>query len=83
MIRTPNKLGVEGNFLNVIKGVYEKPALAGVVQWIEHQPSKQRITGSIPSQGTCLGCGPSTQEEACERQLHIDVSPSLFCLKIK
>ena len=31
-------------------------ALAGVAQWIEHQPEKLRVSGSIPSQGTCLGC---------------------------
>ena len=33
-------------------------ALAGVAQWIEHWPVNQRVTGSIPSQGTCLGCRP-------------------------
>ena len=33
-------------------------ALAGVAQWIGHQPVNQRIAGSIPSQGTCLGCRP-------------------------
>ena len=33
-------------------------ALAGVAQWIECQPANQGVTGSIPSQGTCLGCGP-------------------------
>ena len=31
-------------------------ALVGVGQWIEHQPANQRVTGSIPSQDTCLGC---------------------------
>ena len=30
------------------------PALTGVAQWIECRPVKQRVTGSIPSQGTCL-----------------------------
>ena len=30
-------------------------ALAGVVQWIEHQPANLVIAGLIPSQGTCLG----------------------------
>ena len=38
-----------------------KRALAGVAQWIEHQTANQGVTGSIPSQGTCLGCGPSPQ----------------------
>ena len=33
-------------------------ALAGVAQWIECQPVNQMVAGSIPCQGTCLGCGP-------------------------
>ena len=33
----------------------------GVAQWIECWPVHQRVTGSIPSQGTCLGCGPGSQ----------------------
>ena len=36
----------------------EEPALAGVAQWIERLPMSQKITGSIPSQDTCLGCRP-------------------------
>ena len=36
-------------------------ALAGVAQWTECRPANQRVTGSIPSQGTCLGCGPGPQ----------------------
>ena len=32
-------------------------ALAGVAQWIEPWTTKQRVTSSIPSQGTCLGAG--------------------------
>ena len=35
-----------------------KLVLAGVAQWIEYQPVKQRVANLIPSQGTCLGCGP-------------------------
>ena len=38
-----------------------KIALAGVAQWIECWPSNQRVSGSILSQGTCLGCGPGPQ----------------------
>ena len=30
-------------------------ALAGVAQWIECHAANQRVTGSICSQGTCLG----------------------------
>ena len=36
-------------------------ALAGVAQWIKHRPVNQRVTSSIPSQGTCLGSGPGPQ----------------------
>ena len=36
-------------------------ALAGVAQWIECWPVNQRVTGLIPSQGTCLGCWPRPQ----------------------
>ena len=48
-------------------------ALAGVAQWIEYWPVNQRVAGSIPSQGTCLGYRPGPQLEVCERQ-PIDVS---------
>ena len=33
----------------------KKMSLAGVAQWIECWPVNQRVSGSIPSQGTCLG----------------------------
>ena len=56
------------------------PALAGVAQWIEHQPKNQKVTGSIPSQGTCLCWGPGPWLGACERQPHIDASLPLFFL---
>ena len=29
-----------------------------MAQWIELRPANQRVTGLIPSQGTCLGCCP-------------------------
>ena len=45
-----------------------KIALAGVAQWIGHPPTNQKVTSLIPSQGTCLGCGPGPQLLACERQ---------------
>ena len=34
------------------------PSLARVAQWFDLWPANQRVTGLIPSQGTCLGCGP-------------------------
>ena len=55
-----------------------RSALAGVAQWIEHWPANQRVTGSIPSQGTCLGCGPGPLCGVHEKQPHIDVSLILF-----
>ena len=36
-------------------------ALAGVAQWIKHQPTDQRVTGLFPSQGTRLACEPGPQ----------------------
>ena len=53
-------------------------ALAGVAQWIECRPANQRVASSIPSQGTCLGCGPGPQWRPCKRQPHTDVSLPLF-----
>ena len=57
---------------------YSYMALAGVAQWIEHWPANQRVAGSIPSQGTCLACGPGPQCGVCESQPHIDVFLPLF-----
>ena len=51
-----------------------KGALAGVAQWIECWPANQRVTNSIPSQGTCLAFRAGPQLGVCERQPHIDVS---------
>ena len=53
-------------------------ALAGMAQWIEHQTANQRVTGSIPSQSTCLGCGPGPQWGMLEKQPHIGGSLPLF-----
>ena len=35
-----------------------KRVLTGVAQWIKRWPVNQKVTSSIPSQGTCLGCRP-------------------------
>ena len=42
-------------------------SLAGVTLQIKHQPVNPKITGSIPSQGTRLGCEPGPQYGACKR----------------
>ena len=36
-------------------------AMSGIARWIKHRPENQRVAGSIPSQGRCLGCGPGLQ----------------------
>ena len=51
-------------------------ALAGVAQWMEHQPVSQKVTGSVPHQGTCVGFGPGPQLGLYKRQ-PIGFSPSL------
>ena len=54
-------------------------ALAGVAYWIEHWPADWKVTGSIPSQGTCLGCRPGPWLGVYERQLvSINVFLPLF-----
>ena len=62
----------------ISQGKSSQPVLAGVAQQIEHQPHRQGVAGSIPSPGTCLGCGPGPQLEARERQPHFDVSLPLL-----
>ena len=34
--------------------------LAGVAHWTECWPVNQKVIGLIPSQGTCLDCGPGS-----------------------
>ena len=55
-------------------------ALISVTQYVEHWPLKWRVTGSIPGQGTCLGCRPGfwARWGACERQ-PIDISLTCQC----
>ena len=57
----------------------KKKASAHVAQRIEHhQPANQRVNVWIPSQGTCLGCGPGPWLGASVSQPHTDVSLPLF-----
>ena len=56
----------------------DQQSLAGVAQWVEHWPVNPKVSCSIPSQGTCLCCGPGTWLWACERQ-PIDVSLAHWC----
>ena len=36
-------------------------ALTRVALWVGHCPTNRKVAGSIPGQGTCLGCGPGPQ----------------------
>ena len=54
--RVPNKMDPERTTPRYIINKIPKVALAGVAQWIEHQPENQKVTGLILSQDTCLGC---------------------------
>ena len=58
----------------------KKEALAGVAQWIECWLANQKVASLIPSQGTCLGCGPGPQYGARKRQPYMDVSLPFFIL---
>ena len=37
--------------------MWRSPGLAGWLHWFEHSPIHQKVVGSIPGQGTYLGCG--------------------------
>ena len=57
--------------------------LGDVAQWIEHRPVNQKVASSIPSQDTCLGCGPGPWLGAVRGNQsmylsHMDVSLPLF-----
>ena len=56
--------------------------LAGVAQWIECQPANQEAAGSVPSQGTCLGCRPVPNLEASKRQPTRYISHTLMFLSL-
>ena len=47
------------------------PGWCGSVDW--HCPENRKVTYLIPSQGTCLDCGPGRGLGVCKRQL-IEVS---------
>ena len=51
--------------------------MTGVAQLVERHLPKQKVTGSIPSQDTCLGCRLGSQLQVYERQL-IDISLPFF-----
>ena len=59
--------------------------MARVAQLVGHSPAKRKVAGSIPGQGTCLGCGYSPHLEGggvSSNQsmflLHQCFSPSFF-----
>ena len=53
--------------------------LTSMAQLVGHYPAKRMVTGSIPGQGTCLGCRFRPRQGMCVRQL-IDVSHiNVFC----
>ena len=61
------------------KGGFENnDTLTGVAQWVGRHPAKQKVTGSIPGQGACLGYRQGPQLGACKRQ-PIDVSLAHQC----
>ena len=77
--------GFVGNKLKEVQigvNVSRVHILASVSQWIECQSVNQRVAGSIPSQGMCLGCRPCPQYGALKRQPHINVSFPLFLLPL-
>ena len=70
-----SKLAIAPTLMVKISSAYY--ALAGVAQWIKCQPANQRVICSIPSQGTCLGCGPGPPVERHMRGNHTMIFLSL------
>ena len=66
--------------LNLVYNQNTHQALTGVAPLGGHHPSKQKVPGSIPSRGTCLGCrfGPWTRGNRSMFLSHLDVSLPLF-----
>ena len=56
-------------------------ALTGVAQSVGSHSTKQKVTGSTPSQGKCLGCGFSRAKG--NRLMFLSLSFSLFSLPSK
>ena len=61
VIRMPKEFSEDLNIIKKIQSEMKNTGLAGVAQWIENHPVNQKVAGSIPSQGTCLGCRPGPQ----------------------
>ena len=61
------------------KGKKAGTALTGVAQLVGLPSAKQKVTGSIPGQGTRLGCRFGPQLGVCKRQ-PIDVSLLYQCI---
>ena len=53
-------------------------ALAGIYQLAGHRPTNWKVAGSIPGQGTYLGCSLVPSQGASERQL-INISLTHWC----
>ena len=54
-------------------------ALTGVAQLVGNYPAKERIAGSIPSQGTCLGVGSIPRQGVFKKQpINVSVSHQCF-----
>ena len=51
------------------------PDCCGSVDWLSGcHPANQNVTGLIPGQGTCLGCGPGLWLGVCKRQLIVSLA---------
>ena len=69
---------VKFNFCHKSRYKTVSHTLAGVAQWSECWTVNQRVASSIPSRGTCLGCGLGSWFGVRDRWPHIDISLPLF-----
>ena len=55
-------------------------ALTSVAQLVGYHPSKQKVVGLIPGQGTRLGCGFLPRRDAYETDPHFSLTPMFLCV---
>ena len=73
---------VHPSLVHIVQQSFSKTAhlaLTSVAPLVGHCPGKQRVSGLIPGQGTCMGCSQVPGQDVYGGQ-PINVSPSHRCV---
>ena len=52
------------------------------LSWLEHCPLDPKVTGSVPSQGTCPSCRVSRGQDVLEKASNVSLSHGSLCLSL-